>query len=289
MEREPVRQQSPRKFINGICATASILCALGPLPLAAQRTQSPEQFVIGVTENIHSQALGEDRVLNIVLPQGYNTDTAANYPVIYLLDGSVEEDIIHVSGAVQFASFEWINWLPPSIIVGIANVDRKRDLTFPTSIASDKEKFPTTGGSANFMRYLADEVVPFVEQQYRTGPDRMLIGQSLGGLLATEVLFKRPEVFSRYLIVSPSLWWDNRSLLDVVPAFSTNNSTAPKEVFIAVGKEGKGMVGPAKKLAALLKKQKNIRVGYQYLPEFDHTNNMHRAVMEGARWMGWTR
>jgi len=277
------------KMIHGLWGATLIQCVLGPSSLFAQRTQDPEPFIVGVTEHIHSNVLDEDRVLNIFLPQGYSADTAASYPVIYLLDGSLGEDIIHVAGAVQFASFEWIKWLPPSIIVGIANVDRKRDFTFPTNIATDKEKFPNTGGSANFIRYLGDEVVPFVEQQYRTGPDRMLIGQSLGGLLATEVLFKRPELFNRYMIVSPSLWWDNRSLLDVSPAFSTQAGTAPKEVFIAVGKEGKGMVGPAKKLAAILRKNGGIRVGFTYLAEFDHTNNMHSAIIEGVRWMGSTR
>jgi len=277
------------KMIHRLWGAILVLVILDPSSLFAQRTQDPEPFIVGVTEHIHSNVLDEDRVLNIFLPQGYTADTAASYPVIYLLDGSLDEDIIHVGGAVQFASFEWIKWLPPSIVVGIANVDRKRDFTFPTTITSDKEKFPTTGGSSNFIRYLGDEVVPFVEQHYRTGPDRMLIGQSLGGLLATEVLFKRPGLFNRYMIVSPSLWWDQMSLLKQEPEFVVNKDSAPEMVFIAVGNEGKGMVGPAKRLAATLKKKTTIRVGYAYLREFDHANNMHRAIMEGARWMGSTR
>jgi hypothetical protein len=253
--------------------------------LSAQRTQGPVPFAIGVTETLHSEVLGEARVLNIHLPHGYSEDSVAVYPVIYLLDGTADEDFIHVSGAVQFASYSWIDWVKPSIVVGIANVDRKRDFTFPTSIAADKEQFPTTGGSANFMRFLGDEVIPFISANYRVGPDRMLIGQSLGGLFVTELLFKRPELFTRYFIVSPSLWWDDGSLLGQGPTFVADKDSAPEMVFIAVGKEGKEMIRPAEQLAKLVRQQ-GVRVGYQYLPEFDHANILHQALMDGFRWMG---
>ncbi len=261
------------------------MIVLGSVLGVAQRTQPPRLFTLGVTETVHSFALGEDRILNIALPLGYSTDSAARYPVIYLLDGSADEDFIHVSGAVQFASFEWINWLPPTIVVGIANIDRKRDLTYPTTIAKDKAEFPTTGGSADFMKFLGEELIPFIDSNYHTLNERWLIGQSLGGLFAAEVLLKKPELFQRYLIVSPSVWWDNGSLLDVQPAFITDPAKAPKQVYIAVGKEGKVMVNGAKKLAAMTKKSATTKVGFEYLPDHDHANILHRAVMDGFRWM----
>jgi hypothetical protein len=252
--------------------------------LAAQRP-APEPFAFGFTETIHSTTLGEDRVLNIALPQGYHPDSAARYPVIYLLDGGADEDFIHVTGALQFAAFEWIAWQPPSIVVGLANVDRKRDLTFPTTIAADKEKFPTTGGSAAFTRFIADEVIPYVEANYRTDGDRMLIGQSLGGLFAAEVLIKRPELFNRYLIVSPSIWWDDGSLLKQPATFITDPAKAPKAVYIAVGKEGKRMEGDAKRLYAVVKKNPKVRSGFGFLPRHDHANILHQAVLDGFRWL----
>ncbi|MBK9177649.1 MAG: hypothetical protein IPM46_15235 [Flavobacteriales bacterium] len=99
--------------------------------LLAQQRASVTPFALGVTESIRSQALGEDRVINIYLPEGYSPDSVARYPVIYLLDGSADEDFIHIAGPVQFASFPWVDWLSPGIVVGMANVDRKRDLTKP--------------------------------------------------------------------------------------------------------------------------------------------------------------
>ncbi|MFT3884380.1 MAG: alpha/beta hydrolase-fold protein [Flavobacteriales bacterium] len=251
-----------------------------------QRVGSPVPFQLGVVEAIRSAVLNEERTLNIALPQGYHPDSAARYPVIYLLDGGADEDFIHVTGALQFAAFAWVAWQPPSIVVGIASTDRKRDLTFPTTIAADKEQFPTTGGSGAFMRFIGEEVIPFVEANYRTGGERMLIGQSLGGLFAAEVLIKRPELFTRYLIVSPSLWWDDGSLLKVPAAFLSDPAKAPTEVYIAVGKEGRRMGGDAERLHALVKKSPKIRSGASHLPKHDHANSLHQAVIDGFRWMG---
>jgi hypothetical protein len=269
-------------------AIAPVLAGLATacsLRAQVERVGSPRPFPFGVTETVRSKDLGEYREINIHLPHAYALDTAARFPVIYLLDGSADEDFVHVAGASQFAAFPWVDWMPSSIVVGIANVDRKRDLTFPTTIAKDKADFPTTGGSAAFMRFIGDELVPFIDSAYRTNKDRMLIGQSLGGLFATEVLFTRPSMFNRYLIVSPSLWWDNESLLARPPAFA---SAKPASVFVAYGKEGKVMEGDARRLAALLR-SKGVPTGSVRLKALDHATIMHQAVMDGFRWMSFER
>jgi predicted alpha/beta superfamily hydrolase len=261
----------------------TLFISLAVVPAIAM-AQTP--FSIGEVHRVQSRVLGEERILNIALPQGYSADDTTRYPVVYLLDGSADEDFIHIAGLFQFAAFEWIAWQRPAIVVGIANTDRRRDLAHPTTIAADKEKFPTTGGSANFMDFLANEVIPFVEARYRIAPDRLLIGQSLGGLFAAEVLLKRPELFDRYLIVSASLWWDNGSLLKVPPAFLNDPAKAPKQVYIAVGKEGAVMEQGARKLAAIAKKSTGTRVHFSFLKDHDHANILHRAALDAVRWMG---
>ncbi|WP_350340228.1 alpha/beta hydrolase-fold protein [Paraflavitalea speifideaquila] len=72
------------------------------------------------------------------LPEGYNKQDTVRYPVIYLLDGAADEDFIHIAGLIQFNNFSWINRVPPSILVGIVNTDRKRDFTFPTSVKKSR-------------------------------------------------------------------------------------------------------------------------------------------------------
>ena len=234
-------------------------------------------FVLGFTEQISSKVLSENRTLNIYLPKGYSKDSAKTYPVIYLLDGSSDEDFIHITGLVQFLTM--IETLPPSIVVGVGNVDRKRDFTYPTTIEQDKKDFPTTGGSEKFISYLEQEVQPFIQKKYKTTGKKTIIGQSLGGLLATEILLKKPGLFTDYIIVSPSLWWDNESLLTAAPALLEKNLNQPANVYVSVGTEGKQMEEDAKKLAALLQTAKgNLTVFFSPLPEEDHLTILHNSV-----------
>ncbi|MFD1142684.1 alpha/beta hydrolase [Larkinella insperata] len=249
-------------------------------------------FVLGVIEEMESKALGEKRTLNVYLPEGYNRNDTARYPVIYLLDGSADEDFIHVVGLVQFNNFAWINRVPKSIVIGIANTDRKRDFTHPTTSEEDKKRFPTTGKSASFMAFIETELQPFVERNYKTTAFRTLIGQSLGGLLATEILFKKPSLFTHYIIISPSLWWDNGSLLKQAPAVLQAGFTQPTAVYIGVGKEGLApgsiphvMEVDANLLADKLKaaRNKNLTVYFDYLPQEDHATITHQAVFNAFR------
>lgn len=240
-------------------------------------------FPLGLVDELQSAVLGEKRVLNIYLPEGYSPDSARLYPVIYLLDGSADEDFIHVVGLVQFCNFSWVDQLPKSIVVGIANVDRRRDFTTPTSIEKDKKNFPTTGGSERFIAFLENELQPFVEKNYKAGSNKMLIGQSLGGLLAAEILIKKPGLFNQYVIVSPSFWWDNESLLRI----EKQAIAQPTKVYIAVGKEGKVMVRGAKKFHRQLRRtaSPNLRVRFDYLKKENHATILHRAVFRAFEWL----
>ncbi len=245
-----------------------------------------KHFVLGVTDELYSKQLGEKRILNIYLPEGYNEKDTIHYPVIYLLDGGADEDFIHVAGLVQFNSFEWINRVPKSIVVGIANTDRKRDLSFTTTLAKDKETYPTTGGSARFMAFIETELQPYIERNYKTNNTKTLIGESLGGLFATEVLFKKPYLFNHYILVSPSVWWDNGSLLKCKPAIISQHTT----VYIAVGKEGKTpgaiprvMETDARTLYDKVRLMKNTKVYFDYLPNESHATIGHQAILNAFK------
>jgi len=238
----------------------------------------PKTIPLSIGEKIEfqSKTLNESRILNIYLPNGYSKDSLKTYQVIYLLDGSIDEDFIHISGLVQFGSFSWINMIPESIVVGISNVDRKRDFTFPTNNKKDKEDFPTTGKSEAFIKFIKNEVQPLVGKRYKTNSIKTVIGQSLGGLLATEILFKNPNLFDNYIIASPSLWWDDESLLKYKP----NVYTFKKSIFIAVGKEGKVMERNAKELYDKLEVQKkeNTNLYFEFFKEQNHGDVLHLAV-----------
>lgn len=237
---------------------------------------SETEFSIGKTIKIKSELLNEIRDLNIYLPINYSKNSLKTYPVIYLLDGAKDEDFVHISGIVQFGSFPWINMIPESIVVGIGNVDRKRDFTYPSQSKLDQKEFPSSGKSEKFISFIEKELQPFIDSEYRTSEMKTIIGQSLGGLLATEILFKKPELFDNYIIVSPSLWWNDEKLLDKNP----KKYNAVKSIYIAGGKEGEVMERTAKELYNKLKKTKkmNTNLFYNFLENKTHGDALHIAV-----------
>jgi predicted alpha/beta superfamily hydrolase len=260
----------------------------------SMQADSSKPFVLGVIEEIRSEQLNEKRILNIYLPEGYNNNDTLRYPVVYLLDGSADEDFIHIVGLYQFNNFSWINRVPKSIVVGIATVDRIRDFTYPTTIEEEKKKFPNAGHSDKFIGFIEKELQPFIEKKFKTNSSRTIIGQSLGGLLAAEILLTRPTLFSRYIIVSPSLWWDNGSLLNQQPGILRENFSQATGVYIGVGKEGLTptkiphvMEVDANLLAEKLNntKCKAVKVYFDYLPMEDHATIMHQAVFNALRFL----
>ncbi len=249
-------------------------------------------FILGEIHQIQSKILNESRTLNIYLPDGYLPKDSVKYPVIYLLDGSADEDFIHIVGLVQYNSFEWINQIPKSIVVGIATVDRKRDFTYPTTITADQKLYPTAGHSSKFIAFIENELQPFIENTFKTTSSKTIIGQSLGGLLATEILFKKPNLFNKYIIISPSLWWDNGSLLNQSSIIMKDTFKQQTAIYIGVGKEGltptaipRVMEVDANLLADQVKatKSKAVNVLFDYLPQENHATIMHQAVSNAFR------
>ena len=144
----------------------------------SNETDKNKPFILGVIDEIQSKELNETRILNIYLPEEYNPKDTTKYPVIYLLDGSADEDFIHIVGLVQFNSFEWIKQVPKSIVVGIATVDKRRDFTFPTTITEDKEAYPTTGHSDKFISFVEKDLQPYIQTNYKINSSTTIIGQS---------------------------------------------------------------------------------------------------------------
>jgi predicted alpha/beta superfamily hydrolase len=257
-----------------------LLCLANTAWTQVEKTTSVP-FCIGETHTIKSAVLKEDRMLNVYLPATF--DASKTYPVLYLLDGSAKEDFLHIVGLFQFFNLQF--QLPEFIIVGIENVDRKRDFTFPTKDSTMKKELPTSGGSEKFIQFLETEVKIYVEQHFKTSGINYLIGQSLGGLLATEILLKKPNLFTHYLIVSPSLWWDNQSLLKQAPSLLEKQSTNVPYVYVSVGgKEHPVMRKDAKKIYKLLKSSAKItKLDFLELPKETHASILHQSINEALK------
>ncbi|WP_291727336.1 alpha/beta hydrolase [Bernardetia sp.] len=271
-----------------------ILSSLFLFLLFSASAQNKKVFPFGIVEEIESKKLGEKRTLNIYLPQDYHPDSTITYPVIYVLDGSQNEDFPHIAGLVQFMNMYDI--LPKSIVVGISNLgkSRYRDFTYPSQDKRDLKDLPTSGGSENFINYLENEVIPLIDENYKTNAQKTIIGQSLGGLLASEILFKKPYLFDNYIIVSPSLWWDEQRMINKRDEFletlsknvkeqKSKNSDYKKQIFVSLGKEHPVMHKVADKLVDAIKKleaTKNgtIQLFYEPILDQNHATILHLAV-----------
>lgn len=235
-------------------------------------------FPFGVIRTIQSADLNEKRVLNIYLPNGYHSDSAKIYPVVYVLDGSANEDFPHIAGLVQFLNMYAI--MPNSIVVGIANVDRYRDFTHETNSEEDLERLPTGGGSEAFINFLENELIPYIDLEFNTDGHNTIIGQSMGGLLVAELLLKKPHLIKDYIIVSPSLWWDDQSLVNSAPTKLKTQDLSGKQVFLSLGTEPDVMHETANKLAESINEfgGERVKLFYEPLLEEDHATILHRAV-----------
>ena len=253
------------------------------------RPAGSSPLLLGIVDSVKSGILNETRLVNIYLPEGYSPDSASTYPVIYLLDGGADEDFIHIAGLVRYNTTPWINRFPKSIVVGIENVNRQRDFTFAvpnldflSRTGFTKNQFSAYGGSEKFISFIEKELQPFVEKRYAANSSKTIIGESLGGLLATEILLKKPDLFSTYIILSPSLWWGKESLLTNAPGLLKSNGRKKLTVYVGACERANSVImyNDAKALADTLKKHNagTMRVVFDYLPEETHATINHQGV-----------
>lgn len=167
--------------------------------IASLSKAGDNQYVIGEKMTIQSNILNEERGIIVYLPETYNL-VSQNYPVLYLLDGDAH--FHHGSGIVKFLAGN--GNIPEMIVVAIQNVDRTRDFS-----PSHLEQYPTSGGAEKFLQFLGEELIPFVDQQFRTEPYRILMGHSFGGSFAVFAMLSEPTLFNAYISISPYLMYDN--------------------------------------------------------------------------------
>ena len=134
--------------------------------------------------------------------------------MLYMPDGGLAEDFLHVAGLVQVSVGN--GTMRPFIVVGIENTQRRRDLTGPTDNDDDRKIAPRVGGSAAFRRFIRDELMPDVRRRYRTTDETAIVGESLAGLFVVETLVVEPALFRTYVALDSSLWWNRRALIEAV-------------------------------------------------------------------------
>ena len=219
--------------INTACRKSAWLsCLLAAAPAAGQETT--QAIVIGQTTTIESQILDETRAISIGTPQFYG-DGGDHYGVLYVLDG--ETNFRQTLASTQFLAGPFTQTLPPLIVVGIGSTDRMRDLTPPSQVQQEIDVYPTQGGADRFLRFILEELEPWVDAHYRTNGYSALLGHSLSGLFALHALVTQPEAFNAYIVLDPSLWWNDRVLLRQTDAFLGSRRGIDASLFLAVSSD----------------------------------------------------
>jgi len=262
--------------------TALALASAFPAMAQGGQPVAESPIVIGRSITIPSSVLGQPRRLNVYVPPSYVAG-GRRYPVLYVLDGGAEQDFHHISGLAQLASVNGAT--QDLIVVGVETQDRRRELAFPAAEPRYRQEWPTHGRSADFRRYLQQEVIPFVEKGWRTSGESALMGESLAGLFVVETLLRQPGLFDRYIAISPSLWWDGGALTREAPALLARHDATPRTLWLTMADEGGTMETATNRLVAALKANAppNLRWTYAPRPGETHATIYHPAALDAIR------
>lgn len=231
-------------------ALAAMLSFGGASPAPAKPARTAVMttpIFLGQSLTIHSRIMEQPRVINVWLPDGY-AKGKTRYPVLYLLDGGVDQDFLHVVGANQLGAV-WGRSLP-AIVVGIASKDRRNELVGPTSDPELLKRYPTAGQSERFRRHLAEEVKPLIAARFRTSGEDAVMGESLAGLFVIETWLRQPTLFKRFAAISPSLWWDKEKIRSVASAAARGARLPP--LLLATENEGEELAAVTQRFVAVM-------------------------------------
>jgi len=199
-------------------ALAIFLAVVLIMILISARTLKRKSVFICKGDCIFSEILGEKRDIWIYLPKTEDDPELKKhqYPVVYLFDA--EEQYAGFRELMQKENPDGSKVFRDTIIVGIRNTNRSRDLTPTHSVIDSKGKktrgFKPSGGGDKFIAFIQEELFPYIEAKYPVSSERILMGHSLGGLATINILIHHPEMFNGYIASDPSMWWDDKFMLN---------------------------------------------------------------------------
>jgi predicted alpha/beta superfamily hydrolase len=230
----------------------------------------------------HSAILPDpyDRCISVYLPVAYESEPGRRFPVFYLHDGQnlFDDRTSYVPGHSWRAHttadhLTESGEIEPVILVGVANTGLRRMAEYTPT-----RDFKLGGGEArDYARLLTEELKPLIDATYRTYPtpaNTAVGGSSLGGLVSLFLGFEYPQVFGKIAVMSPSIWWNNRSILSFVEAPFTRPEI---RIWLDMGlSEGAKHLRDTDQLFRFLKRRgwrENIDLAYQRVPDGVHSED----------------
>ncbi|MED5595647.1 alpha/beta hydrolase [Janthinobacterium sp. P210006] len=269
-------------------ATALLLSGSAAFQLASAATPAPAAasaatpLVIGESFVIDSKALKEKRHINVYMARAWDTPPDAPLPVLYMPDGGVAEDFLHVAGLLQVSVAN--GTMRPFMLVGMQNTQRRRDLTGPTENAEDRKIAPVVGGASAYRDFIRDELMPEVKRRYRTTGETAIVGESLAGLFVVETYLLEPQLFDHYLAFDPSLWWNHGALPRQAAALLAKGKPGKRSLYLASSSET-GIAVEVQRLSEVLEKQAppGLQWHQEKMPAETHGTIYHPAALKAFR------
>ena len=239
-------------------------------------------LIVGETFTIDSRILEEPRRINVYLPRGYKDSPEIRLPILYMPDGGIEEDFLHIAGLVQVSTASGM--MRPLILVGIENTQRRRDLTGPTDNANDKKIAPRVGGSRAFRSFIREELMPEVKRRYRASRESAIVGESLAGLFVVETFLEEPELFDAYIAVDPSLWWNDEKLTRGAGVRPDDPTRSDKTLYLVSSGE-KGVAEASRRFLEALARgsPSKLHCHHEEMQGEKHATIFHPAAMKAFR------
>ncbi len=191
--------------------------------------QQRQQVSIGHAEIITSKILNEDRQIWIYMPASTN-NSKEKFPVMYLLDGEI---YFHSATAIvnHLSQLNGNAIIPDMIVVGIVNTNRHLDLT-PSKDSTSSTK--PNGGGEQFLKFIEQELKPYMHKNYPCAAHSILAGHSLGGLTSINCLLNKPTLFDAYIAIDPALWWNNFKLNKSATELLKNKALDKKMLYMGI-------------------------------------------------------
>jgi len=280
-------------------AAALLFCFALPAGAAPAVQQDGMPYVLADTmvHTIHAKQLGRDYQVFVSLPAGYSKD-GPPLPVVFVADANYAFPLVRaIANLISGHSRQ----IAPFILVGLSyavgdtpEYSRRRDYTptgQPETIQSDMPgRQPRFGEAEAYRRFLASDVLPLIASRYRADMSRtVLVGHSYGALFGTHVLLTAPGMFSKYVISSPSLWYDDRVMLKREQQYAASHQDMKADVFIDVGAletREEDMVDDARKFAAVLKSRRypGLKTQLHIYKDKDHLDVFPEAITDALKW-----
>lgn len=234
-------------------------------------------------DSVRSNVLGETRKISIYKPEVFPEYAEAVFPVIYVLDGEFYTD--YIATMINLMCERFVT-MPPIMVVGIENFGRSRgrnrDMT--PLVAKDSSTFKTSGGAEIFIKFIREELFPFVEKDHKKTPYRVIVGHSLAGWLVMHSFLKHPGMFNAHLASDPAMWMDQNAYMHIAGEAINKMRVYDGSLFISTV-NSPSLVTNARKVDSLLESRSPKGLSYKFMeyPREDHLTVYFKSFYEGLR------